>query len=70
MTVEVSLRLTPMQAEMCLDAPTEGMTGRLLCELPVVVPLINRHPLSYLRTGAIGSANFAVAWALLGVEKF
>ena len=59
-----------MQAEMCLDAPTEGMMGRLLCDLPVVVALMDRHPLSYLRTGAIGSAIFAVAWALLGVEKF
>ena len=31
---------------------------------------MDRHPLSYLRTGAIGSAIFAVAWALLGVANF
>jgi hypothetical protein len=30
MTVEVSLRLIPMQAGMCFKAPTEGMRGRLL----------------------------------------
>jgi hypothetical protein len=31
---------------------------------------MDRHPLSYLRTGAIGSAIFAVAWALVGVANF
>jgi hypothetical protein len=36
----------------------------------VVVPLLDRDPLSYLRTGATGSTIFAVAWALLGVANF
>src|SRR5829696_8525843 len=31
------------------------------CDLPVVVPLMDRNPLSYLRTGAIGSAIRAAA---------
>src|SRR5215218_1327590 len=51
MLVEVSLEHIPMQAQMCFDATTEGVTGRLLTTCPSshswsVIPL--------LRTGAIG----------------
>ena len=30
MVIEVSLKHIPMLAEMCFDAATEGVTGRLL----------------------------------------
>src|SRR5215212_11034490 len=51
MLVEVSLEHIPMQAQMCFDATTEGVTGRLLATCPSshswsVIPV--------LRTGTIG----------------
>jgi hypothetical protein len=46
MIIEVSLKHIPMQAEMWFDAATEGWRVGSY-DLPVVVPLMRCHPLSY-----------------------
>src|SRR5215217_1247865 len=65
MLVEVSLEHIPMQAQMCFDATTEGITGRLLATCPSsyswsVIPTLTERGLS---------ASFASA-AAAGVGVF
>jgi hypothetical protein len=46
MVVEISLKHILMRAEMCFDATMEGCRVGY-CDLPVVVPLMERRPHSY-----------------------
>jgi hypothetical protein len=57
MTVEVSLKHIPKRAQMCFDAATEGVTGRLLGPARRCPTHSVSSPL--LRTEAIGAA---AAW--------
>src|SRR5215217_3526614 len=74
MLVEVSLEHIPMQAQMCFDATTEGITGRLLATCPSsyswsVIPTLTERGLSasFASAAAAGVGGFSLLAVLVYV---